>query len=136
MTGLHNKHIVSKTVSAVNPAELFYQELQGTLRFNPDIPYWSGNGFMFTFQTQVTFWILGGKNIVLDGGGTLDGAGQVSSRYAIISLSHNKNSGLVRCICVELVATASHNHDIIPSNQCPGSKHQHDQQPGMVQPRQ
>ncbi|KAJ7118780.1 pectin lyase fold/virulence factor [Mycena epipterygia] len=60
MTGLHNKHI----------------ELQGTLRFNPDIPYWSGNGFMFTFQTQVTFWILGGKNIVLDGGGTLDGAGQ------------------------------------------------------------
>jgi len=31
---------------------------------------------MFTFQTQVTFWILGGKNIVLDGGGTLDGAGQ------------------------------------------------------------
>ncbi|KAJ7702221.1 pectin lyase fold/virulence factor [Mycena rosella] len=60
MTGLRNKHI----------------ELQGTLRFNPDIPYWSGNGFFFPFQTQITFWILGGKNIVLDGGGTLDGAGQ------------------------------------------------------------
>jgi len=60
MTGLHDKHI----------------ELQGTLRFNPDIPYWSGNGFSFPFQTQITFWILGGKNIVLTGGGTLDGAGQ------------------------------------------------------------
>ncbi|KAJ7184347.1 pectin lyase fold/virulence factor [Mycena filopes] len=59
-TNLHNKHI----------------DLQGTIRFNPDIPYWSGNGFSFPFQTQITFWILGGKNILLDGGGTLDGAGQ------------------------------------------------------------
>ncbi|KAJ6582833.1 pectin lyase fold/virulence factor [Mycena sp. CBHHK59/15] len=60
MTGLRNKHI----------------KLEGTLRFEPNIPYWSGNGFSFPFQTQITFWILGGKNIVLDGGGTLDGAGQ------------------------------------------------------------
>ncbi|KAJ7505741.1 pectin lyase fold/virulence factor [Mycena galericulata] len=60
MTGLSNKHL----------------NLQGTVRFNPDIPYWSGNGFSFPFQTQVTFWILGGKNIVVSGGGTLDGAGQ------------------------------------------------------------
>ncbi|KAJ6598653.1 pectin lyase fold/virulence factor [Mycena sp. CBHHK59/15] len=62
MTGLTNKHLVS--------------ELARTLRFNPNIPYWSGNGFSFPFQTQITFWILGGTNIVLDGGGTLDGAGQ------------------------------------------------------------
>ncbi|KAJ7646204.1 glycoside hydrolase family 28 protein [Mycena rosella] len=60
MTGLSNKHL----------------NLQGTLRFNPNIPYWSGNGFSFPFQTQITFWILGGTNIVVDGGGTLDGAGQ------------------------------------------------------------
>ncbi|KAJ7771601.1 glycoside hydrolase family 28 protein [Mycena metata] len=60
MTGLNDKHI----------------DLQGTLRFNPDIPYWSGNGFSFPFQTQITFWILGGKNLLLDGGGTIDGAGQ------------------------------------------------------------
>ncbi|KAJ7915524.1 glycoside hydrolase family 28 protein [Mycena leptocephala] len=59
MTGLRNKHIVSKDC-----------------QFWPDIGYWSGNGFSFPFQTQITFWILGGKNIVLDGGGTLDGAGQ------------------------------------------------------------
>ncbi|KAJ7037716.1 glycoside hydrolase family 28 protein [Mycena alexandri] len=60
MTGLSNKHL----------------SLQGTMRFNPNIPYWSGNGFSFPFQTQVTFWILGGTNLIVDGGGTLDGAGQ------------------------------------------------------------
>lgn len=37
----------------------------------------SKNAFFFPFQTQVTFWIFGGKNLTLNGGGTLDGAGQV-----------------------------------------------------------
>ncbi|KAF9026869.1 glycoside hydrolase family 28 protein [Hymenopellis radicata] len=50
--------------------------LEGTIRFNPDIPYWVENAFPFEFQAQVTFWLLGGENIVLKGGGTLDGAGQ------------------------------------------------------------
>ncbi|PFH52184.1 glycoside hydrolase family 28 protein [Amanita thiersii Skay4041] len=61
MTGLADRHI----------------SLQGTMKFEPDIPYWTGNGFFFPFQTQITFWILGGRDIVLDGGGTLDGSGQV-----------------------------------------------------------
>ncbi|KLO15113.1 glycoside hydrolase family 28 protein [Schizopora paradoxa] len=60
LTGLENKHI----------------SLQGTLKFNPDIPYWLDNAFPITFQTQITYWLLGGKNIVLDGGGTIDGSGQ------------------------------------------------------------
>ncbi|PPQ71826.1 hypothetical protein CVT24_006951 [Panaeolus cyanescens] len=60
MTGLRDKHI----------------SVQGTIRFNPDIPYWTGNAFFIPFQTQVTFWLLGGQNIRVDGGGTLDGAGQ------------------------------------------------------------
>ncbi|KIK55487.1 glycoside hydrolase family 28 protein [Collybiopsis luxurians FD-317 M1] len=60
MTGLSNLNI----------------NLQGTIRFDPNIPYWTGNGFFIPFQTQITFWLLGGKNIVLSGGGTLDGAGQ------------------------------------------------------------
>ncbi|KAK7062862.1 hypothetical protein VNI00_000358 [Paramarasmius palmivorus] len=34
------------------------------------------NAFQFDFQNQSTFWILGGENILLDGGGTIDGAGQ------------------------------------------------------------
>ncbi|KAF9460727.1 glycoside hydrolase family 28 protein [Collybia nuda] len=61
MTGLTNKHI----------------NLAGTIRFKPDIPYWTGNAFFFPFQSQVTFWIFGGKNLTLNGGGTLDGAGQL-----------------------------------------------------------
>ncbi|KAL9712087.1 hypothetical protein Ac2012v2_005163 [Leucoagaricus gongylophorus] len=74
MTGLIDKHI----------------QLEGTLRFNPDIPYWTGNGFFIPFQTQITFWLLGGENIVLTGGGMLDGAGQVG-KYA-------SNSSLLRPI--------------------------------------
>ncbi|KAK7692025.1 hypothetical protein QCA50_005430 [Cerrena zonata] len=60
MTGLANKHI----------------NLEGTVRFSPDLPYWEGNAFSFPFQESFTFWLLGGSNIMLDGGGTLDGAGQ------------------------------------------------------------
>ncbi|KAG9221252.1 hypothetical protein CCMSSC00406_0008913 [Pleurotus cornucopiae] len=61
MTGLSNKHL----------------SLQGTIKFTPDIPYWTGNAFFIPFQTQVTFWLLGGKNLRVDGGGTLDGSGQI-----------------------------------------------------------
>ncbi|KAF4598762.1 hypothetical protein EYR38_007170 [Pleurotus pulmonarius] len=61
MTGLANKHL----------------NLQGTIKFTPDIPYWTGNAFFIPFQTQVTFWLLGGKNLRVDGGGTLDGSGQI-----------------------------------------------------------
>ncbi|KAJ8481607.1 hypothetical protein ONZ45_g15258 [Pleurotus djamor] len=61
MTGLSNKHI----------------NIQGTIRFTPDVPYWTGNAFFIPFQTQVTFWLLGGKDIRVDGGGTLDGSGQI-----------------------------------------------------------
>ncbi|KAJ8082216.1 hypothetical protein PM082_008063 [Marasmius tenuissimus] len=50
--------------------------LQGTIRFKPDIDYWLANSFQFAFQNQSTFWLLGGNNIVLSGGGTIDGAGQ------------------------------------------------------------
>ncbi|SJL10303.1 related to exopolygalacturonase [Armillaria ostoyae] len=60
MTGLTNTHI----------------NLEGTIWFEPDISYWTGNAFFFDFQDSITFWLLGGENIVLSGGGTLDGAGQ------------------------------------------------------------
>ncbi|KAF9261733.1 pectin lyase-like protein [Marasmius fiardii PR-910] len=60
MTGLSNVHI----------------NLQGTIRFKPDLQYWLANAFQFAFQNQSTFWLLGGQNIVFNGGGTIDGAGQ------------------------------------------------------------
>ncbi|TCD69408.1 hypothetical protein EIP91_007755 [Steccherinum ochraceum] len=80
MTGLSNKHI----------------SIQGTVRFNPDLPYWTGNAFYFSFQDQVAFWLLGGRNIVVDGGGTLDGAGQ--AWYDAFA----KNSSLARPIIMTL----------------------------------
>ncbi|KAJ7062368.1 pectin lyase fold/virulence factor [Mycena amicta] len=80
MTGLTNKHL----------------NLQGTMRFNPNIAYWTANGFPFTFQTQITFWIFGGTNLILDGGGTLDGAGQ--AWYDAFA----KNSTLLRPITLTL----------------------------------
>ncbi|KAF7299446.1 putative exopolygalacturonase X [Mycena indigotica] len=80
MTGLTNKHL----------------NLQGTMKFNPNIAYWTANGFPFTFQTQITFWILGGTNLVLDGGGTLDGAGQ--TWYDPFA----KNSSLLRPITLTI----------------------------------
>ena len=52
------------------------QSLEGTIQFNPDLDYWSDNAFTFSFQDQAAFWLLGGTNIALDGGGTLDGSGQ------------------------------------------------------------
>ncbi|ESK87991.1 glycoside hydrolase family 28 protein [Moniliophthora roreri MCA 2997] len=60
MTGLSDTHI----------------SLEGTIRFKPDIGYWLANAHQIEFQNQSTFWLLGGKNIVLNGGGTIDGAGQ------------------------------------------------------------
>ena len=33
-------------------------------------------------ENQITYWLLGGSNIVMDGGGTLDGSGQVSYTYS------------------------------------------------------
>ncbi|KAH8103465.1 glycoside hydrolase family 28 protein [Cristinia sonorae] len=82
MTGVSDKHII----------------VQGTVRFNPDLAYWTetGNAFSFSFQDQVAFWLLGGKNIIMDGGGTLDGAGQ--AWYDAFA----KNSSLARPIILTL----------------------------------
>ncbi|KAG2137342.1 glycoside hydrolase family 28 protein [Suillus cothurnatus] len=61
MTGLKNKNI----------------ELLGTVKFTTNMSYWINNGFPFEFQDQIAFWIVGGKNILINGGGTIDGSGQV-----------------------------------------------------------
>ena len=41
--------------------------------------FFSQNGFPIPFQSQITFWLLGGEDILFDGGGTVDGSGQVSN---------------------------------------------------------
>ncbi|KIM82178.1 glycoside hydrolase family 28 protein [Piloderma croceum F 1598] len=50
--------------------------LAGTLSFTDDTTYWQQNSFKFTYQNATTFWLLGGKNISLYGGGTIQGNGQ------------------------------------------------------------
>jgi len=52
-------------------------ELSGYLQYTPDIAYWSPNSIFLTYQNATTAWLLGGHNITLYGGGTIDGNGQV-----------------------------------------------------------
>jgi galacturan 1,4-alpha-galacturonidase len=50
--------------------------VQGTIKFNPNIAYWAGHSYPISFQSQAAWWLLGGTNLVVDGGGTIDGSGQ------------------------------------------------------------
>ncbi|KAK6531767.1 hypothetical protein TWF694_002936 [Orbilia ellipsospora] len=54
-------------------------DLQGTIKFTPDIVYWQENSFKYTFQNASSFWQFGGYdvNIFGSGTGTIDGSGQV-----------------------------------------------------------
>ncbi|QDS68091.1 hypothetical protein FKW77_010065 [Venturia effusa] len=49
--------------------------VQGKIVFTPDIPYWTANAFKHTFQNAVSFFQLGGSDINVYGGGSLDGNG-------------------------------------------------------------
>ncbi|KAH9940716.1 glycoside hydrolase family 28 protein [Epithele typhae] len=70
--------------------------LQGTIKFKDNLDYWTDNAFTFDFQDQTAFWLLGGKNIVIDGGGTLDGSGQAwYDKFA-------KDSSIVRPILLTI----------------------------------
>jgi galacturan 1,4-alpha-galacturonidase len=52
-------------------------DIQGTIQFTNDTDYWQKNGFYQTYQNATTFFQLGGKDVNVYGGGTLDGNGQV-----------------------------------------------------------
>jgi galacturan 1,4-alpha-galacturonidase len=52
-------------------------DIQGTLQFTNDTDYWQKNSFKHTFQNSSTFFQLGGEDVNVYGGGTLDGNGQV-----------------------------------------------------------
>lgn len=59
----------------MNTTGLFdtHLRLEGTLRVKPDLAYWAGNAFAVPYQKNSAIWLLGGENLVLDGGGTIDG---------------------------------------------------------------
>ncbi|USP76283.1 polygalacturonase precursor [Curvularia clavata] len=51
-------------------------DIQGTIKFTNDTDYWQANSFKQVFQNATTFFQIGGKDINIYGGGTLDGNGQ------------------------------------------------------------
>ncbi|KAF1916591.1 pectin lyase fold/virulence factor [Ampelomyces quisqualis] len=53
------------------------KDIQGTIQFTKDTDYWQKNAFYHTFQNATTFFQLGGNDVNVYGGGTLDGNGQV-----------------------------------------------------------
>ncbi|CAK7234273.1 Exopolygalacturonase [Sporothrix bragantina] len=51
-------------------------DIQGTIKFTDDTDYWQANSFKFIYQNVTSFFKLGGDNVFIYGGGTLDGSGQ------------------------------------------------------------
>ncbi|KAG8163510.1 hypothetical protein KVR01_006807 [Diaporthe batatas] len=52
-------------------------DIRGTIKFTDDTDYWQANSFKFGFQNATSFFKLGGDDVFIYGGGTLDGSGQV-----------------------------------------------------------
>ncbi|KAF2124425.1 glycoside hydrolase family 28 protein [Dothidotthia symphoricarpi CBS 119687] len=51
-------------------------DIQGTIKFTNDTDYWQANAFKQIYQNATTFFELGGTDVNVYGGGTLDGNGQ------------------------------------------------------------
>jgi galacturan 1,4-alpha-galacturonidase len=45
-------------------------------QFTDNIDYWVAHSFKFQFQNISTFWVIGGHDVNVYGGGTIDGSGQ------------------------------------------------------------
>ncbi|KAJ5263353.1 exopolygalacturonase X [Penicillium angulare] len=52
-------------------------DIQGYIQFTNDTDYWQANAFKQVYQNATTFFQLGGEDVNVYGGGTLDGNGQV-----------------------------------------------------------
>ncbi|KFX96561.1 hypothetical protein V490_03281 [Pseudogymnoascus sp. VKM F-3557] len=51
-------------------------DIQGKWLFSNDTDYWQANSFPFVFQNVTSFFKLGGNDVNIYGGGTIDGNGQ------------------------------------------------------------
>ncbi|KAJ5946102.1 Exopolygalacturonase precursor [Penicillium verhagenii] len=52
-------------------------DIQGYIKFTNDTDYWQEHAFAQVYQNATTFFQLGGEDVNIYGGGTLDGNGQV-----------------------------------------------------------
>ena len=55
----------------------YFLDIQGYIQFTNDTDYWQANSFKQIFQNATTFFQLGGEDVNVYGGGTLDGNGQI-----------------------------------------------------------
>lgn len=51
-------------------------DIQGSITFTNDTEFWEANAFKFDFQDAASFFLLGGEDVNVYGGGTLEGNGQ------------------------------------------------------------
>jgi galacturan 1,4-alpha-galacturonidase len=51
-------------------------DIQGTIQFTNDTDYWQKNSFRLVFQNATSYFLLGGKDVNVYGGGTIHGNGQ------------------------------------------------------------
>jgi galacturan 1,4-alpha-galacturonidase len=51
-------------------------DIQGTIRFTNDTTFWQAHSFKHVFQNASSFFQLGGTDVNIYGGGTIDGNGQ------------------------------------------------------------
>jgi galacturan 1,4-alpha-galacturonidase len=51
-------------------------DIQGYITFSDDLKYWLNNSFNLQYQNATSFFMLGGSDVNVYGGGTLDGSGQ------------------------------------------------------------
>ncbi|KAI8146087.1 pectin lyase fold/virulence factor [Fennellomyces sp. T-0311] len=62
-------------ISGLNDVHI---SIQGNVTFDDrDMTWWQENIFLLDFQSAGTWWIISGDNIRVDGGGTVNGQGQV-----------------------------------------------------------
>ncbi|KAK8102121.1 hypothetical protein PG984_015267 [Apiospora sp. TS-2023a] len=52
-------------------------DIQGKILFTDNTTYWQANSFKFGFQNVTSFFKLGGNDVWIYGGGTVDGNGQI-----------------------------------------------------------
>ncbi|KAI8579474.1 hypothetical protein K450DRAFT_288174 [Umbelopsis ramanniana AG] len=51
-------------------------EFAGRITFTNDTDFWQNNSYYLTYQNASTFWLIGGENTNIYGGGVIDGNGQ------------------------------------------------------------
>ena len=73
---LDSQYIIAK------PLDLTFLEavdfvIQGEVSFTSDINFWLVNTFQYTYQSAALFWQIGGQDVNIYGGGTINGNGQV-----------------------------------------------------------